>query len=100
MTDFRPATDAEILEAHKYDIANGRMVRYRHGVMEGTDRRTLYGVMHRQYSRSRLRVQDGAAYVRHHGRIEKVVATVFAGPETGRDIVWDLRVEGTFTPRR
>ena len=91
---FRPATDAELIEGKSLELTRGWKVQFRHFWVEGTDRRTETGVMHRQYGRSTLRVIDGVPFVRHHGRLQRVTASLFDGPETGRPCIVDLRIAG------
>jgi hypothetical protein len=49
---------------------------FRHFVVELSAPRARNGVSHKQYSRAMVRLIDGAPYVRHHGRMERLTASV------------------------
>lgn len=96
-TRFRPATTAEILAAKRYEIDRGKRVTFRHFTLEYLDLRTETGVAHRDHSSAKIFVNDGKPCVKHHGKVETLTATVVTS-ESGRDIVFDLRLDSPYLP--
>ena len=89
---FRPATDAEIIEAKAHDIRNGRPVRYRHFVKEYPHHLSRNGVAHWDHSYSKLRVINGVPHVIYNGNLEPVTASV-AEVDADKLMVFDLRIK-------
>lgn len=97
-TGYDNATDEQIITANAYCIRNGDKVMFRHFVVEGSSPRARNGVQHREYGRSKLRVIEGAPYVRHHGRLQRITASVYTGPVSGNPVVFDLRIASGYLP--
>jgi len=92
MSHFHPATDAQIIESHKYDIDRGRKVQFRHYGLETYHWKSKTGCQHIDHGRAKIRVIDGAPYVQHRGKLERVTASFFYGPSTGTLCLIDLRL--------
>lgn len=99
MTDypFRPATDAELITGYATEMRLGWPVRFRHFTLELYSPNAKNGVQHRQHSRSKLTVVDGVPFVRHHGKMERVTATI-AESEGVRPAIFDLRLASEYLP--
>lgn len=86
---FRPATDAELIaDITRYSFRT----RFRHHICEQYRPDTKRGVQHKQYNRARAIIEDGKAYVMHHGRRERLIAS--AHIFQGKTLIFDIRLEG------
>lgn len=65
---YRDATSDEIAEHYRHGRA-----RYRHFTREIYAPNSKNGVQHRQHSSAKVRLVEGRAVVRHHGRDEELV---------------------------
>ncbi len=100
MSHFRRATDEEIIEANKFYIERGDKVQFRHFGLETAHWKSKTGCQLRDHNRAKIQVIDGAPYVRHHGKLQRVTASLFYGPETGRPCIIDLRLASDYLPSK
>lgn len=94
----RKATPAEIIEAHKLDLRYGYPVRFRHFAYEGCRNGNTFV---KTQGRAKLQIIDGVPHVRHHGKIERLTATLLdriGGEMLDRPVVIDLRLDSEYLP--
>lgn len=88
----RTATPQEI-----FAEARNRRVLYRHFVREIYNPRSINGVSHKRYSRSKLRDIDGVPHVMYRGELCAVTATHFT-LNSGTAFVAAIRLDSEYLP--
>lgn len=95
--EAREATVEEILKNRSWYIDRGRQISFRHFTLELPSPHARNGVQHRRHSNSRIHLVEGKPFVRHHGKLEPLTATmILTGPCAG--IVTDYRIKSEHLP--
>lgn len=96
MTTFRIATKDELLAHLDSALRYKWRVPFRHFTMETVDCRTETGVRHKQYGRSKVRLDaEGYPTVKHHGKVERLRASVMT-LTGGKELVCDVRLDSDY----
>lgn len=98
ITCRRQATREEVAAKLAFELKHDLKVTFRHFVRECAMKTAKNGVQHRQFSKAKVQIIDGVAFVKYRGELTELTATYIEMDGGVKPFLSDIRIANEYLP--